>query len=474
MFTGVCFRVPAVMLLLLCSGVVSSAQEPKLEQLLKRAPLPANAICYLHTPSLNKLLADANLQLEIAEKVEEVWMVSEIETNSLRPTWEAGYATVKQSLDAEALATALNGYVDVVGAQKAVWTPRQSFVLPMKENRVGFLRPARRNVLAQWIDGGANNTVPSFLAAQAKQPEQFLSLLLAVNLQNTFSPVDLANRVNALESLNGQDAKAMAELFSSVQGFSVIVGRKSLSECILTVEFGKSPASIANIASAVLSDILNRNGTGAPEVASWKSRVDGNKLLLQGALSADSLDGILGIFSLRGYAEDVVDRVESKPYQSNVSPVVTSSKEYFSKVNAYIERVRKYEAQTTGYRAKWNEQQARRIDELATLNVDPQMIDYGSNVANILRGNATSIRTGNVAAGQIQISQANDGVNFNGFYGGWGYGYTNSGIGLSNQEIIGAQSRMAGFGSYREAIAAIDKLSGDTRRAMTEKYKVQF
>jgi hypothetical protein len=476
MFSGVRFRLPATMLLVLGTCILTSAQEPKLEQLLKRSPLPANAICYLHTPSLKSLLADANIQFEIADKVEEVWLVSELETESLRPTWEAGYATAKADIQAETLATSLGGYVDLVGDQKVVWTPRQSYVIPMSEGRVGFLRPARRNLLAQWVSGNANSAVPTFLAAQAKQPEKFLSLLLAVNLQNTFSPIDLSNRVSSFESLKGLDSKAMAELFSSVQGVSIIVGRKSLSECVLSVEFGQSPASLVPVANAVLNEILNRNGTSAPEVESWKVKTDGNKLAFQGTLSADSLDGILGIFSLRGYAEDVIDRVASKPSASSDSQMVAASKEYFSKVNAFIERVRKYDAQTTGYRAKWNEQQARRIDELGTLDVDPLLVDYGSNVSNILRGNATSIRSGNVSAGQIQAGQAsvgyNEGYGYNGGYYG-GYGYSNADV-VRNQSVVGAQQRMAGFGSYREAIAEIDKMTGDIRRAMTEKHHVQF
>jgi hypothetical protein len=351
-----------------------------------------------------------------------------------------------------------------------VWTPKQSYVLPVAQDRIGFLRPAKRNLMAEWIDGTAHNPIPAYLTAQAKQPEQFLSFMLAVNLKNTFSPANLASRLASFDSLKNQDPQAIGKLLSTVQGISIIVGRKSLSECIFTVEFSQSPASLAAIGSAVLNEILNRQGTSAPEVASWKTKVDGNKLSFQGPISAESLDGVLGIFSIRGFAEEVSEKLVpvSQSTQSSSDATLVASKAYFAKVLAIIERVRKYEAQTTGYRAKWDEQQARRIDELGTLNVDTQLIKYGADVAGILSGNAIAIRTGNVAAGQVQAAQASLNYGYDGDYYGGYYGAQR------DQTIVGAQQRMGAFGSYRQAIAQIDQMTGEIRRAMTEKFKVQF
>ncbi|MEO8270845.1 MAG: hypothetical protein ABI557_14065, partial [Aureliella sp.] len=69
-------------------------QEAKLDKLLKRAPSPANAIAYMHISALKQLLADANIPMTIEDGVEDVWLVSEMDTSTLEPNWEAGYATV--------------------------------------------------------------------------------------------------------------------------------------------------------------------------------------------------------------------------------------------------------------------------------------------------------------------------------------------------------------------------------------------
>ena len=45
---------------------------------------------------------------------------------------------------------------------------------------------------------------------------------------------------------------------------------------------------------------------------------------------------------------------------------------------------------------------------------------------------------------------------------------------MSDAMTTGAQQRMAAGGSYRVALANIDQMTGAVRRAMTEKYDVQF
>ncbi|MEZ6078196.1 MAG: hypothetical protein R3C56_21725 [Pirellulaceae bacterium] len=61
----------------------------------------------MHIPALKKLLADANIPLTIDDGVEDVWLVSELNTSSLVPNWEVGYATVSKTLDVRGLAVAM-------------------------------------------------------------------------------------------------------------------------------------------------------------------------------------------------------------------------------------------------------------------------------------------------------------------------------------------------------------------------------
>ena len=482
MLASVRFPFLALVMCFAVLGNAANAQNEKLNELLQRSPAPANSIGYLHLPSLKKLMADANMSHNMTDNVEDVWLVSDLEPTSLVPRWEAGYATMQKDITAADLAAALKGYVDNIGGKDVVWTPKQTYLVPIGQQRMGFLRPANRSLAADWLKSDSKSSVPAYLASQAKQPEKFLALLLAIDLKDAFSPVPLASRIAQFETLKDQDSSAVATVLASVQGVSIIVGRRSLQECILSIDFSQSPAALKPVATALLDEILNRNGTAAPEVKDWAVKVDGNRLSFQGAISEDSLQGVLEIFSVRQQAEEVADTLrhkETEP-QNGDDPASYESKKYFDSVTANIERVRKYEAQTTGYRAKWNDQVARRIDQLGTLNVDPQLVDYGANVDGLLRNNALTIRGGNIAAGSVKAQEGlssgySYGYSYGGYGGGYGgYGYYDPNTSSDYQRVTDVKARGAANADYRSTLSRIDMMTSDVRRAMTDKFKVQF
>ena len=457
-----------------------SAEDSKLTILLRESPSPANSMAYIHVESLKRLMSQQGIELELSDALGEIWLLSNLDLASLTPRWEAGYATLVDSVSVEEVAKSIGGYVDNVAGKEVARSPENAYLFPIQStNGLGFLRPADRPLLSQWLSSGNKAQSPEFLAAQANQPEAYLSMMLAVDLNDAFSPVPLAKRLADFESIESLDENAVAKILASAKGFSVIVGRRSLSECILTFDFGIAPNTLLPVANDLLHEILNRNGSAVPEIQEWKAKVDGNKLSFQGPVSEDTLFGVLGIFSLQQEAEQIVHAVtRAKSAEEKPSgPNAYDSKKYFDRVNGLIDRVRKYDAQTTGYRAKWNDQNARRIDELGTLGVDPQCINYGAQVSNMLRQNAMSIRGINVRAGQTMASQGLS-RGYYGSYDSWGYGgvsgYYDANSTTDLQRVTGAQARGQGFGSFRNTMTAIDNLTAEVRRAMTDKYQVQF
>ena len=454
-------------------GQVTRADEPKLKRLLERTPSPVNAISYMHVPSLKKLMTDANMPNDLTDNVEEVWLVSDLDAGSLRPRWEAGYSILRRDIDADAIATMVGGYVDTVIGQKVVWSPRQSYLVPLEDRRLGFLRPANRSMLSEWISPNANVSYSEYLNQQSKQPEEYLSLMLSVELKDAFSPLPIQQRLEDYSSLKAQKPETVASILASVKGVSIIIGRRSLAECIFVAEFEKSPASLVPIANELLAEMLDRNGTAAPEVLSWKVKADGNKLSFQGSILEVTLDGVLGIFSLDREAANLANsmgrRIELDSTSSDQTAYIT--KHYFDEVGKIVERTRQHRSQSTGGLAKWNDQQARRIDELSTLNVDPQVVDYAANVAELLRGNALGIRTTNIAAGQVNARQnVSRGYYGNGYYSGYNNAYDVA----ASKRATNARARGSAYTDYKSILSQIDQMTADLRRAMTEKYKMQF
>lgn len=445
-------------------------EKEKIALLLDRAPARANSICYLNVPALNKLMDEAGFSQQISTSVQEVWFIADLDFAELRPKWEAGYAMLKKPLTADRIAASVGGYIDSVEGQNVVHAPKLTYFVPATANpeRLGILRPTDRRLLAGWISPGPNWMYSEFLSSQASQPEAYLSFMLAVDLKNVLSPVPLASRIENLESLKSKPAESVAKILASIEGFTVIVGRQSLQQCIVKFQFASSPASLRPIAPELLAEILERSGNDAAEVKTWKVNVEENVLSLQGPITQSTLSGLLGIFSMQSQAERVANHATADE-TSKEKQVAYQSKYYFSEVTAIIERTRDHKSQTTGAMANWNDKRARQIDELATLNIDPEMVQYGSDVAELLRGNALTVRQGNIDAGKVKANQALD----SGYYDG-GYGYYNANSIMDYQRVTDSMARGNAAGSYRETLKIIDQLTAETRRNMTEKFQIQF
>jgi acyl carrier protein len=305
--------------------------------------------------------------------------------------------------------------------------------------------------------------------------------MLAVDLEGTFSPVTLSTRLAEFKLPTSVDAAQVSKVLASTRGMTIIIGRESLDECIASFEFGESPDAIQPMAVELLAEILRRNGTEIHEVSNWKATVKDNTLSFRGTIGADSFDSLLGIFSLEQQVDRALPAQEevaaSEPTSASSSgPNATASKKYFDDVQAHIEKVRNYSAQTSGYRAKWNDQQARKIDELGTLHVDPDLVNYGQDVANLLRGNALTIRTGNIEAGATKAEQSLYNGGYYGYSGPFGYSaaYYDPNTSLDYQRVTDARARAAASSDYRTTLKWIDEMSSVMRKAMTARYNVQF
>ncbi len=452
--------------LTIANSVANAAEKAKIELLLDRSPAVANTIGYVDIGSLNRLLSEAGLKPIVSANAKELWFIADLDLGDFSPKWEAGYAVLNQPVEAQKLADAIGGYVDTIDQTEIVHSPQQSYFIPGIEvkERLGILRPANRVLLSKWLNPAVGVNYSSYLLKTAKQPESYLSFMIAIEMTDAFSPIAIAKRLETMESIKSHSPESLAQLIGSIEGVSVIVGRRSLNECIVTFEFEKSPASIEPIAAGLLAEILEKTGNAAPEVLTWKASTSENSLSLQGPITQSTLSGLMGIVSLQNKTE-LASSIGQSAGRNESERVAYRTKYYFDEVNAIIERTRDHQSQTTGALANWNDKRARQIDELGTLNVDPDMVEYGTNVADLLRGNALDVRQGNIAAGKTKSRQSLG----RGYYNGYNYNSVSD-----YQRVTSATARGNAYASYRGALDEIDTLTAETRRAMTQKHQIQF
>ena len=145
----------------------------------------------------------------------------------------------------------------------------------------------------------------------------------------------------------------------------------------------------------------------------------------------------------------------------------------------HIESVRNHHAKTTGSLAKWNDIQARKLDEIYVVGVDELAVEFGVAVARAFRNDASAIRNININAGKSKASTnsysgyGNDG---GGYYGNrYGYGYNNhKNYSTERSRVIGAFARGNAYQNYRQMLKEIDQRAADVRRELDRRYQMPF
>ncbi|MCY2985994.1 MAG: hypothetical protein NTY15_20385 [Planctomycetota bacterium] len=425
------------------------------------------------------------MQADFPDGMGEVHVAAELSLNPLQPKWEIGMVTFRNLKTAEYLAKAVKGYVDTIDGKNVVWSPRQSYLIPMEKNVLGIVRPTDRKLVARWLSKEEKSGSSAYLKKHAMQSTKFLSLMLAVDIEDTWSALAIENRIANFASLKGLDVKANAKLLSTVRGIQIIVGRKNLDECIISLEFANSPSALLPIAKEFFIEVLSLARSSVPEASKWTASVDGNSLAFRGSISVETIDHLLGIFTLQEQAsrlpstetaakEPASKELESLHDSTSESTLLELNKTYLAKSSNIIKRVREYSAVNTGDRAQWDGQMARRLDDLPTLNVDPELVDFSVRVAQGLRGNMVAMQQSNIQMGAAATVNGAGDSQVGYYYGRYGatHYYNNSDANSTGRYQAVAQAQ--GNYSYRELMAQIDALEGEIRRKMTEKYKVQF
>ena len=476
-------------LMAVVQGLVSNqgySADPSMLDVLRSCPKTANAIVQGDLVALRKLTLGSPLHEDLPGNVLRVRIAAELNLESFQPDWEIGYAAVEKMATAESLAQREGGYVDTVQGRSIVWTPNEMYLVPLADNIVSIVRPADRKFVGQWLKKDRSNVVSSYLQQASTRLNDRQAVTIAVDLEDVLSTGVLADKLKRAKSLQGRNLDEVAKSISSIQGVTISVPSDSLQATVL-IDFLSSPTELLPVAKPFLSS----RGLQLEQYKDWNvtSSNDGKTIQFSGPINAMALDDLLGMFTVHRASSgvDKADKpIESAAPQTSPSVIAENTKEYFKKVVNIVHRVRDYSANNTGERAQWNGNMANRIDEMPTLDVDPQMVMYGAEVAKSLRSNSMSMQLTNIAQGAAAIANDAGTSGFStatalGTRAGMGYGgYGNYGSYGGNFVDPNSPMKYYGIGqaqgntSFKELMARLEQSIADMRRTMTEKYKIQF
>ena len=226
-------------------------------------------------------------------------------------------------------------------------------------------------------------------------------------------------------------------------------------------------------------------------LASLKRPVRNSAERASAANPAGPLDGSVGWSA--DFMRDQVDVSDSENPTYERADVL-ASKRYFDSVAEHVRELRRRKrAVSYGQIGKWIQICAGRIDRLAVLGVDSQLVEYGQKVASDLRDVVGEIQASGIRASvrqaEIQPEFYGDVVYYEPWpyfaYWGWRPGYwrydgdtaywhVNLRTIKGERRKIRAQERARAAQAHRLIMQEIENQTAQIRWEMTDKYQVEF
>ncbi len=476
--------------------------------LLSRIPPGANAIAFIDVDKLLKSPlgvkekwkeklknAFAATPMLVPPNAARLMLASSIDPNTVAPIWEVSVIELTTTPSMEKIAKAENGYVDTIAEKQAVWSPANAYFVRLDSKVLGTVAPANRQFAARWArQGGApGDSVSPYLKAAADSMDDKTSYLFAMDLEDVTSPRKVRRRLESgsFESLAGKniDPEKLGQLFASLKGVTLRVSVDDAATGMGIIEFGRSPAMLADVAKPLLLEILEGCGAAIDDFNDWNVAVEGNAIVLGGKLTKDGMRKLFSIVEppspnaagVSGDGETAAARSEEK---ADANAVVAASKQYYTTVSDIIDnvgkKVRNSSSMTQG--ATWIARDARRIDRLPILNVDPDLVKWGIDVSGGLNDIASTVGVGGLNARSatvgIQDAYSQGGGTASGYQMGREGINPNDSVDRRNVErqrraTLAAEKAKTGQAAV-QILRQLDTYRATIRAAMTQKYKVQF
>lgn len=451
--------------------------------LLPVVPAAANAILVIDVDSLygsklaeNYHWADkTNLEhsvrpILVPSEASAVAIAAQLDPDAgLKLQWQVSIAQMKKALPLESIARWEGGYVDKISGTDVAWTPSDCYIMELPEQRLALLNPASRQIVSRWLElrqNSSNKKLSDYLASAATLVNDRTQIVMALELKDAIAPHRLKAALEQSQVLfNNQSAAiAVEKLVSGVLGVTLKVNVNYDAVGEFRVDFETTPRNDPVLKPLIL-EVLNRHGLQLEELDDWPLTVDGNALVLKGKFSPEGLRKVGSLLQLP--STKFADLEGAEPTEPGTPDYTKRSQQYFTAVSSLIDDLNKQLKTGRDNHSVWMERYGKKIDSLPILNVDEELLDWGSMVAETFRDVALEKRSSGIRQGARSASVYGDY-----YYSDGGY-YRNRPVANEKIEIRRQEQATANqmrINSWKD----IEDSRADIRRQMTKKYGVEF
>lgn len=444
-------------------------------------------------PDANKAVLAANLDLE-----------------TLTHVWEIAALELEQDVTTAKLVEVTGGVADKVGAHEAVVLPGDAFLVRFGGRAVAAISPGNRQTVTRWVQA-ADARRGVGLSPYLREAYGFVEnigtpVIMAVDLANVVSEAQV--RAAFAQAADDPDRLAIdidkvAPLLAGLRGITLGVTLADNSFAKIKVDFSSNVELTPEVAKQLLLRAIGKRGLMLDEFQEWTPKVSGTQISLEGNLTPSGVRRLSSLFDRPpALTERSLASTEANdaPQRSQEYIRAQATQAYFQQVVTLIEDLKEKPKQSTGTRtaglfASWFDQFAKKIDKLPTLNVDEEALQFGAFASESLRGAGQALRAG-IAKGKKDAREMAVPYNYYNYGATYGYGvrrdfygnaYGYSPIGAYGtaavpdthayaqmQSKARMQARSDSAGSARGLMEELDRVAGDTRRKLTQKYSIEF
>ena len=339
-------------------------------------------------------------------------LAAQYDVEHFKRLWQAAVMGLKTPLNFHRIAAPLIDRSKRLGGIEAIGGSKL-FALNLGDKQLGLLAPSNRQQAARWAQQlkHSDHPISDYLAQTGSYGDTAgTDIIVAIDLTDAFPQKFLAERLRKNEVLKDRtaDIDKLASLFAGVRGMRLGIKINTKCSAMLVVDLQGDPAPAAEFAKPLLLSALGKAGVMLEEMADWKAAVGKNTISLQGTFSDDGLRRVMGLVELPAGSVALIDANSpaATPAKSESTESVTrdASRKYFQTIEQQLDslRLQKKDAKSMGQIALWIDNIARRIDRMSTLNVDPELADYGAKIASELRDAVASLQGVGIQSGARQ------------------------------------------------------------------------
>jgi hypothetical protein len=478
------------------------------DELVKKVPASTNTIAFVNVEKL--MASPIAVKEKWAQKKDRAFasgisflpsdtkvalLPMQIEHETWMPMWEAAIMEIDHE-PSQAKAVALTGGKgDTIIGREAVALPGNAYLVRLATKTVAFMAPANRQVVARWMKEIDSRPVmglsPYLTEAYGYANDVGTPIILAMDLEDVVTPQSLTARMAEEKEFLAQhklDPAEMAGLLSTIRGITlgIVFSDKTFGK--LRVDFGINVTLEPETAKRALLHALAKRGVMIDEFQEWTPAVKEKTFYLEGNLGPSGMLRICSMFN-RPPSLTVPEITPEQKVMTKEQQVVVSSQNYFKQINKLCSDLRAQKAESSSYTIPqlgvWMSKYAAKIDQLSVLHVDPELIEYGANAADLLRGGHDAIRTGSA---QARIRTVNTPMQYDYYSYGNTYGYSYGvPVGTYGTEAVAntaaynhartaarTEERVKSGTQARSSMQELERATAEIRKKMTIKYQVDF